>query len=289
MKVLVTGGGGQLASRLMALRPKGIDTVSLSHNELDIADQQSVITALDRLQPTIAINTAAYTNVDRAEAEQKAAHATNAAGSRHLALAAAQRGIRLIHVSTDFVFDGAESSPYKPEHPVNPLGEYGRSKALGEAQVREALGDAALIIRTAWLYSAQGRNFLRTMLRLMRERGEVAVVADQIGTPTSVDSLATALWRAVATPEFRGTHHFTDAGVASWYDFAVAIAEEAGALGLVQGPVVVRPIRTEQYPTAARRPAYSVLDSSSTEAALGLKRRHWRAPLRDELRKIENA
>lgn len=289
MKVLVTGGGGQLAARLMALRPIGLETISLSHNEFDISDPQSVITALDRLQPTIAINTAAYTNVDRAEAEPQTAHAANAVGSRHLALAAARRGIRLIHVSTDFVFDGAASSPYKPEHPVNPLGEYGRSKAMGEAEVREALGETGLIIRTAWLYSAQGHSFLRTMLRLMRERGEVAVVADQVGTPTSVDSLAVALWRAVATPGFRGTHHFTDAGIASWYDFAVAIAEEASALGLLQRPVVVRPIRTEQYPTAARRPAYSVLDSSSTVAALGLEPRHWRAPLRDELRRMESA
>lgn len=289
MKVLVTGGGGQLATRLMALQPNGLDAVALPHTELDISDPQSVIAAFDRLQPAIAINAAAYTNVDRAEADQQTAHAANAAGSRNLALAAAQRGIRLIHVSTDFVFDGAASAPYKPQHPVNPLGEYGRSKALGEAQVREALGEAALIIRTAWLYSAHGLNFLRTMLRLMRERGEVSVVADQVGTPTSVDSLAVALWRAVATPGFRGTHHFTDAGVASWYDFAVAIAEEANALGLIQRPVVVRPIRTDQYPTAARRPAYSVLDSSSTVAALGLEPRHWRAPLRDELRKIENA
>ena len=293
MKVLVTGAGGQLATRLMALRPNDFDAVTLSHAELDIADQQSVAAALDRLQPAILINAAACTDVDRAETDRGMARLANATGPRHLAIAAAQRGMRLIHVSTDFVFDGAASSPYKPWHPVNPLSEYGRSKARGEAAVREALGEAALILRTAWLYSAQGKNFLGTMLRLMREPGEVAVVTDQIGTPTSADSLAAALWRAVAVPGFSGTHHYTDGGVASRYDFAVAIAEEASALGLLEGPVRVRPIRTGQYPTTAHRPAYSVLDNSSTVAALGLELglepRHWRAALRDEMRMISHA
>lgn len=288
MKVLITGGGGQLAARLILTRPEGIEAIALGRTELDVADARSVTNTLLALQPDTVINTAAYTAVDRAESDVVAAAATNASGPANLAHAAMQAGIRLIHVSTDFVFDGVRGSAHLPGDPTRPVNEYGRSKALGEVGVRTVMQDAALILRTAWLYSAHGKGFLTTMLRLMRERGEVSVVCDQVGTPTSVDTLAHALWRAVAVPSFGGTHHFTDAGVASWYDLAVAISEEASQLRLIDRSVVVKPIRTDQYPTPASRPACSLLDKTSTVDGLGISLKHWRSALRDEMSRLAN-
>jgi len=289
VKVLVTGGGGQLADRLVTTRPDRATVTAPTIADLDISDPSSIAQYLGQTGPDVILNAAAYTAVDSAESDSEAALSANALGPRNLALASAARGIRLIHVSTDYVFDGNHSRPYLPEDPTCPASEYGRGKALGEAYLREVLGDAALIVRTSWLYSAGGRSFLGTMLRLMRERTEVRVVADQIGTPTSVESLARMLWRAALTPEFSGTHHFTDAGVASWYDFAIAIAEEASALELLASCPRVIPIRTDEYPTAARRPPYSVLDKSSTVQRLGVELRHWRCALRDELKRVAGA
>ena len=289
MKVLVTGGGGQLASRLVATTPGSVTVFAPTRAELDISDRPSVDSFVERTGIEAIINAAAYTAVDRAETENDAAMAANALGPRNLALAAAARGAHLLHVSSDFVFDGSNSRPYLPEADTCPVSMYGRSKALGEVYVREALGNTALILRTSWVYSATGRSFLGTMLRLMRERGAVAVVADQTGSPTSVESLSLALWKAVLTPGFAGTHHFSDAGVASWYDFAVAIAEEAIAASLLTRRPTVTPIRTDEYPTAARRPAYSVLDKSSTVQLLGIELLHWRCALRDEIRRAADA
>jgi dTDP-4-dehydrorhamnose reductase len=193
-----------------------------------------------------------------------------------------------VYVSTDFVFDGAQGRPYAPDDVPNPLSVYGRTKLAGEEVVRRTFAGAALVVRTAWVYSAVGQNFALTMLRLMRERDAVDVVSDQIGSPTWAESLARALWAAAARPEVRGTHHWTDAGVASWYDFAVAIQEEALAAGLLARPVPVRPLRTEEYPTPARRPAYSVLATSQTREALGLPAVHWRTNLRLMLQGIRD-
>jgi dTDP-4-dehydrorhamnose reductase len=180
-----------------------------------------------------------------------------------------------VHVSTDFVFDGKASSPYAPDAPTRPLGVYGATKRDGEI----AAGADALIVRTAWVYAAAGNNFVRTMLRLMAERDEVRVVADQIGTPTHAASLARAIW-ALAAAGSTGHYHWTDAGAASWYDFAVAIQEEALALGLLSRAVPIVPIRTVDYPTPAQRPAFSILDKTTTWAITG-PARHWRAELRD--------
>ena len=166
---------------------------------------------------------------------------------------------------------------------ANPSSAYGRTKYQGECAVCELLGERAFIMRTAWLYSSTGKNFLLTMLRLMRERGEVRVVADQIGTPTSVNSLATVLWQCAVQTELSGVYHWTDAGVASWYDFAAAIAEEAFALKLLDNMPTVLPISTSDYPTPALRPAYSVLDKSKLYVALDIKPVHWRQELRTVL------
>jgi dTDP-4-dehydrorhamnose reductase len=234
----------------------------------------------------VIINAAAYTAVDRAEADAETCWRANVDGPRYLAFAARDSAARLIHVSTDFIFDGAGSTPYLPGSTPRPIGVYGETKWRGELAVQEVLGERATILRTAWVYSSHGQNFVLTMLRLMREKRRVRVVADQVGTPTSARSVANALWELVRRSRLRGIHHWTDAGVASWYDFAVAIAEEGSRLGLVPTGVEVIPIATEDYPTAARRPAYSVLDKRVTTEALEICPVHWRENLRLTLQEI---
>jgi dTDP-4-dehydrorhamnose reductase len=198
-------------------------------------------------------------------------------------------GARLIQVSTDYVFDGATRRPYLPDDPPQPLGVYGRTKLAGEREVIRICGGEAVILRTAWLYSRWGRNFVLTMLRLFEERDEVGVVRDQVGAPTWSRSLAEAIWAAATRPEVRGIHHWTDEGVTSWYDFALAIQAEALKLGLVRRRLPIRPLRTDQYQTAARRPSYSVLDATATEAALRLPRRPWRVTLHLMLQDLARA
>ncbi len=215
------------------------------------------------------------------------ARRVNAEGPGNLAAAAAEAGARLIHISTDFVFDGAASKPYRPDAATSPLSVYGTTKLAGERAVLEALPGAAVVLRSSWVYAATGNNFVRTMLRVMNANGSVRVISDQVGTPTAARSLAEALWRIVAQPEITGIHHWTDAGVASWYDFAVAIAEEGARLGLVSDTVTVTPITTADYPTPARRPSYSVLDKTSL-ASFGLVPVHWRKRLRGVLGEIKN-
>jgi dTDP-4-dehydrorhamnose reductase len=194
-----------------------------------------------------------------------------------------------VHLSTDFVFDGTGSRPYATEARTNPLSVYGRTKLAGEKAVLEGLRDKSVVLRTAWVYAAEGANFVRTMLRLMAARGSVRVVADQVGSPTAADSLATVIWAIAARSELHGIYHWTDMGVASWYDFAVAIAEESALLGILPAGVRVEAIATDEYPTAARRPAYSVLDKRSLLAQLGVPAPHWRTALRAVLKEISNA
>jgi dTDP-4-dehydrorhamnose reductase len=287
LKVLVTGANGQLGRALSASVPKGVELLAVTRAELDIADPAAVQHLVSEFQPDLIINAAAYTLVDKAERDVVAAEQANIAGPRNLARAALTLpGTRLIHVSTDFVFDGTHPSPYQPDAPTAPLGVYGQTKLLGEQAVREALDERAVIVRTAWVYDATGKNFLRTMLRLMSERGSVRVVADQVGTPTCVHSLAQVLWGFAARPDTSGVFHWTDAGVASWYDFAVAIAEEAVALGLLVTMPKIEPIATHEYPTPARRPAYSVLDKTATYAALSMSPVHWRVRLREVMTQV---
>lgn len=274
-RALIVGGRGQLGRGLAATAPAGIEIVSHDVDTLDITDRIAVGALVEAVRPDVLLNAAAYTAVDKAETEEAAAFAVNAAAVGILAEAARGVGARFVHVSTDFVFDGAAGIPYAPDALTNPLSAYGRTKRAGEI----AAGDDGLIVRTAWVYAPTGGNFVRTMLRLMAERPEVRVVADQIGTPTYAPDLAAALW-AMAGKDARGLHHYTDSGAASWYDFAVAIQEEALAAGLLEKAVPVIPIATADYPTPARRPFYSVLDKSSTNAVLGAPAPHWRTNLR---------
>jgi dTDP-4-dehydrorhamnose reductase len=281
MKVLITGARGQLGMALQRTVPAGVEVSALDRGALDIGDSEAAGAAIARERPDLIINAAAYTAVDRAEADAEQAWCINADGAANLAKAASAASARFVHISTDFVFDGTSGTPYRPDDETSPLGIYGASKRGGEEAVQAAC-PPALILRTAWVYGDTGNNFVRTMLRLMAEREEVRVVADQIGTPTYASGLADAIWRLDAVGA-QGIHHWTDSGAASWYDFAVAIQEEALALGLLSRAVPVVPIATADFPTPARRPSYSVLDKRSTFALLGAPAPHWRVNLRKML------
>jgi dTDP-4-dehydrorhamnose reductase len=287
VKVLITGAQGQVGRCLLASAPAAVTAIGLTRAQLDVGDAAAVTQAVEEYRPTVIINAAAYTAVDRAETEVEAARRVNGHGPRHLAHAAGLRGARLLHISTDFVFDGRASQPYAPDASTAPLGVYGLTKLEGEQAVRERLPQASVVLRTAWVYAAHGANFLRTMLRVMSEKRQVRVVADQVGTPTAADSLAQVLWALALRPQISGVYHFTDAGVASWYDFAVAINEEASLLRLLPPDIRVEPISTSEYPTPARRPAYSVLDKRTLLAALPLEHQHWRVSLRRVLQSLQ--
>lgn len=280
MKVLITGANGQLGTALRRTAPKQALIVAHDIDTLDLTDPSAVRSLIERERPALILNAAAFTAVDRAEAEQAAALAINATAVGVLADAARMVGAQFVHVSTDFVFDGERGVPYRPDDTPAPVGAYGRTKLAGEA----AAGDA-LIVRTAWVYGPTGNNFVRTMLRLMADRDQVGVVADQIGTPTYVPGLARALW-ALSDAKVKGILHYTDSGVASWYDFAVAIQEEAIVAGLLERAVPINPITTAQFPTPARRPAYSVLDKTRTWELLGGPAPHWRNNLREMLKEV---
>lgn len=277
--VLVMGAAGQLGYELQRVAPAGLDVHAMDRAQLDLTDANAVHACVERLQPSIIINAAAYTAVDRAESEPGLAQAVNVDAVATVARAAARVDARVIHVSTDFVFGGAAGRPWRPTDGTAPQSVYGTSKRDGERALLDLLGPRALVIRTAWLYSTHGGNFVKTMLRLMRERDAVRVVADQVGTPTWARSTAHTVWAAVQVPAASGILHWTDAGEASWFDFAVAIQEEALRRGLLDRAVPVHPITTAEYPTPATRPAYSVLDTTDTTRLLGVTATPWRTHL----------
>ncbi len=279
-KVLLTGANGQAGQTLMhsALVDR-YEVVALTRTELDITDADAVLQLLAGLQPDVIINAAAYTAVDAAETDADAAFAANARGPENLARGVQIHGGHLIHLSTDFVFDGSKNSPYMPADKTDPVGVYGQSKLAGEQAVRRILPERSAVIRTSWLYSRYGSNFVKTMLRLMKERDQLNVVDDQIGTPCSTTTLSACIIAAVEK-QSSGIFHWSDAGIASWYDFAVAIQEEAVLLGLLEYAIPINPIPSSAYPTPARRPVYSVLNKRGTLAALNCEQQHWRSALR---------
>jgi dTDP-4-dehydrorhamnose reductase len=288
MKILVLGAGGQVGRAVAKAAPAGRTLTLKSHQDLDIGDEFAVSATLAQARPAWIVNCAAYTAVDRAESEPALAIAINDTAVGVLARAAALQGCRLLHLSTDFVFDGASNQAYLPADPANPLSVYGISKLGGE---RRVLGESrdGIVLRTAWVYDSTGRNFVLTMLRLMRERQEVRVVCDQIGAPTWASSIAAAIWGLIGADAPSGIFHWTDLGVASWYDFAVAIEEEAVARGLLPRAVPIVPIATADYPTPAARPRFSVLDTTSTRAIVNTPANHWRHNLRNMLDELRSA
>lgn len=280
-KIVLLGAGGQLGRQLQKSVPQDYRLHAFSSRELDIRDRPGLDRVLGDLAPTTVVNAAAYTHVDKAESKKLQANAVNAEGPEKLA-AACPESCRIIHLSTDFVFDGLSERPYRPQDKPGPVNIYGASKLAGEKALMSIRPDS-LIIRTSWLYGAEGNNFVNTMLRLMAEREELSVVDDQRGTPTSVRSLAEVIWRFLDGRHVSGIFHWTDRGEATWYDFACEIQRQALELGLLKKQIPIRAIKSHAFPTPARRPAYSVLDKSSTYEALGYKGRNWQEELRDVL------
>ncbi|AII45879.1 hypothetical protein KR49_05340 [Synechococcus sp. KORDI-49] len=289
MKVLLTGAAGQLGQALRASCPPDLELIATSRDELDLSKPEACKAAVERHRPDWVLNAGAYTAVDRAEEEPDLAHAVNGGAPRAFAEAIRQDGGRLLQLSTDFVFNGRQGSPYRVEQPRDPLGVYGASKARGEEAIEAVLGDngQATVLRTSWVMGPVGRNFALTMLRLHRERDQLGVVADQVGCPSSTLNLAAACWRVISIrAEQPAVLHWCDAGAASWYDVSVAVGELAAEQGLIETPANVRPICTEDYPTPAQRPAYSLLDCRSTREQLELDGEHWRQALRAVLSAI---
>jgi len=278
VRVLITGAAGQLGRALAAAAPHGEVVQSCTHAELDIAQEAAVRGLFADFAPELVINAAAFTRVDEAERNSEEAARANATGPQVLAAACRAAGAWLTHVSTDFVFDGGQSHPYDTRAAAHPLSVYGRTKLVGEAAVARELGERCAVVRASWLYSAAG-GFAARMLSLMKSRPQLRVVSDQVGAPTHAAGLAGVLW-AISTRRAAGLWHWCDSGVASWYDFAVAIAEEAVRFGLLPAAPPIVPIGTADYPTAAARPAYSVLDKRATEQLLAVTAPHWRSALR---------
>lgn len=284
--VLLTGAKGQLGYELRRSCPAHIRLIPTDTEQLNITRLQQVEAAIAEYKPDCIINCAAYTAVDKAESDQEMAYAINATGVQLLAevCLANKKRPHLIHVSTDFVFDGQANQPYAVDAPTTPLGVYGASKLAGEQALKDYPN--ALTIRTSWLYSAHGANFVKTMLRLMNEKDQLGVIYDQVGSPTWAFTLAETIW-ALQAKNTTGVLHCSDNGIASWYDFALAIQDEALTIGLLAQEIPVKPIRSSQYPTPAKRPAYSVMDKSLTEEALGKTLPYWRDTLRMMLSELK--
>lgn len=274
MKILITGAKGQLGTELAECADRSKHELILADmEEFDLTDKASIKSFLEKSRPEMIINCAAYTQVDAAEADEEAARKVNADAPEIMARWSAENGAKMIHISTDYVFSGEASRPYGEDAETGPQSAYGRTKLEGERKVLDA-NPGAIVVRTAWLYSPHGKNFVKTMLKLMAEKEEIKVVGDQIGSPTSAADLARATLKIAEMENVRGIFHFTNQGVASWYDFAHAIAEHSGS------KCRVLPIKTEEYPTPAKRPAYSVMDKRKIENLIG-PIRHWREALKE--------
>ena len=298
MKMLLIGGGGQVGQELRrSLAPLGQVIVTTRSGQvdgescevLDLDRLDSIRPLIERIRPDVVVNAAAYTAVDRAEDDVEAAFRANAEAPAAIASACAERDALLVHYSTDYVFDGTATRPYREGDPTSPLGVYGASKLAGE-QAIQAGGARHLIFRTAWVYAAQGKNFLCTMLRLAAERDELRVVADQVGTPTSARLIADSTASIVTQPvPVSGLWHLTATGATSWHGFATAIVTQAHARGILQRAPTVVPIETAEYPTRARRPAYSCLDTSRIISQFGIPLHDWRVALGEELDRLTTA
>jgi dTDP-4-dehydrorhamnose reductase len=275
MKILVFGQTGQVARELVRRAPAGVDLITLGRDQADLADPKACALAIANSEADVVVNAAAWTAVDRAEEEEAAAHIVNADAPTAMAEACAAKGLPFIHISTDYVFNGSGTIPFQPNDPTGPLGAYGRTKLAGEIGVRNA-GGKHLILRTSWVVSAHGNNFIKTMLRLGADRPDLRVVADQIGGPTSAAAIADAIFvaaRAMVDGAAGGTHHFTGAPDVSWAEFARAIMQVANL------PAQVHDIPSSEFPTPAQRPLNSRLDASSLGSAFAISRPNWRRDL----------
>jgi dTDP-4-dehydrorhamnose reductase len=272
MKVAVTGAAGQLGKDVVIeLKNQNFEVLALDRNDLDITNEHAVTSYMEKNRPDIILHCAAYTNVDGAEEDEDTAYKVNALGSEYLAKAAAKIDAKMLQVSTDYVFDGTASEPYETDHPTKPLGAYGRTKLAGEEFVKEYL-EKYFIVRTAWVFGVHGNNFVKTMMRLGKEREELGVVHDQIGSPTYTVDLAKFMIELMQTDKY-GIYHATNDGICSWYEFAMEIFKQS------EIEVKVNPLTTEQFPRPAARPKYSVLSKSKNEEQGLTPLRHWKEAL----------
>ena len=288
MKILLTGINGQLGSQLQPPLKKIGDVIAVGRENLDLADSNAISQFIDQVKPELIINAAAYTAVDKSEKEPGLSHAINSIAPGIMAKEAKKLGATLIHISTDYVFDGSQSTPYTETDSTNPLGTYGQSKLAGEEAIRETEANH-IIIRTAWVYGAYGKgNFVKTMLSVGKDREELRVVYDQVGSPTWTGDLAEAIAQIIPhlNSQTYGTYNYTNSGAISWYDFAMTIFEEAKQLGFPLEVKRVVPITTAEYPTPAQRPAFSVLNSGKISKVLGHYPSYWRDSLRQMLKQL---
>ncbi len=281
--IVVAGATGQLGQTLAQLWAKSplpqYQLKALDRTELDISEAKTVIAVLSELKPAVIVNAAAYTQVDKAESEARVAHLVNAEAVGRIAAWSAKNSAKLIHISTDFVFDGTRQTPYRADHQANPLGVYGESKLAGEHKIQTQASQRNAVIRTSWLYSEYGNNFVKTMLRLMGDRDQLSVVNDQIGSPTSTHGLAALLFTMISKDSYQGIYHWSDGASISWYEFAQEIQDQAIQEGLLSKAIPINPISTSEYPTPAQRPAYSVLDRSRAVAQFECPALDWKGQL----------
>jgi len=290
MKALITGGDGQLGHELFQeSKTRHFDILSPSEHQMDIADIKAVKNVIDLHQPSFVINAAAYTQVDKAESEESLAFAVNKIGCMNLAQICAKNEIPLLQVSTDYVFDGQKNMPYNESDPISPIGVYGRSKAAGETEIRSNLKEH-IILRTSWLYGVRGQNFVKTILKLAGTKENIRVVSDQYGCPTNARDLAKAIltiadkWRQQSAVAW-GTYHYCGQGIVSWHEFAETIIELARRFGEVKTNRV-GPITTADYPTKARRPAFSALDCNHIKKNFGIHPKPWRESLKSTVQRL---
>ena len=296
IKVLLTGGKGQLGFSIEKSNPKGIQLVSLDRNQFDLSKINKIKNKLKDIKPDFIINCGAYTNVDMAEDEKENVMNINANSVKEIALYLKENGGNLIQISTDYVFDGLNSNAYKVNDKVSPLNQYGLSKAKAEKFIQEILGDTnqGTIIRTSWLMGTISKNFLLTMIKLHQTKKEINVVSDQISCPTSTKTLSEACWKLIKLNlgktlndnKFMPILHWCDNGIASWYDIAIAIGEISSKYGLVNFPAFVNPIKSINIPRKAKRPSFSLLDCTSSREFLGLKGEYWRNSLEISIKSI---
>ncbi len=296
IKVLLTGSQGQLGFSIKKLKPKGIQLVSLDKDQFDLSKIANIKNNLEDIKPDFIINCGAYTNVDMAENEKENVMNINANSVKEIALYLKKHGGNLIQISTDYVFDGLSSKAYKVNDKICPLNQYGLSKAKSEKFIGEILGktNQGMVIRTSWLMGSIGKNFLLTMIKLHQSKKEINVVSDQISCPTSTKTLAEACWKALKLKLERNIYkdnfmpilHWCDNGIASWYDIAIAIGEISTKNGLLNSPAFINPVKSENYPTKAKRPRFSLLDCNSSRDFLGLKGEYWRESLEVSINSI---
>jgi dTDP-4-dehydrorhamnose reductase len=288
-KILVTGGNGQLGKELREFSSlhTGLEFVFLSREELPIHQFELVRNYFNTLKPAYCINCAAYTAVDKAESEKELAFLINGEAVGVLAAVCKEHNTKFVHISTDYVFNGKTAVPYKESFPTDPINVYGASKLEGEVQAMQ-LNPDSIIIRTSWLYSSLGKNFVKTMVQLMSEKDQIKVVKDQLGSPTNAADLAETIFNIIGLCHLQiydwnpGIYNFSNEGIVSWYDFAKAIKE------ITNSPCDVKPISTAEYPTLAKRPAYSVLDKTKIQRTFGVKLKKWKDSLRTCISNMQN-